>query len=169
MRLRPYKSCDAEKIISWIKDESVFLNWGGEHFGQFPISAEMVDHKYRNDNGGCEEEDNFYPWIAFTDEDGIVGHFIMRYLHGNNKILRFGWVIIDDSIRGKGYGTSMLMKGLEYAFNILGVEVVTIGVFEKNETAHNCYKRAGFVDKETVWHERENIIEMRITKEEYFG
>ena len=71
MRLRPYKSCDAKKIISWIKDEEVFLKWGGDHFGLYPISAEIIDNKYLNDNGDCKEEDNFYPWIAFTDEDGI--------------------------------------------------------------------------------------------------
>ena len=104
---------------------------------------------------------------AFTDEDGVIGHFIMRYIHGNNKVLRFGWVIVDDSIRGKGYGTSMLRTGLYYAFNILGVHTVTIGVFEHNDIAHSCYKKVGFVDKEIVPHERDNIIEMAITKEDY--
>lgn len=141
MRLRQYKSCDAAKIENWIKDEDTFLKWGGNHFGQFPINGEIIDKKYTNENGDCKEKDNFYPWIAFTDEDGVVGHFIMRYLHGDNKILRFGWVIVDDSIRGKGYGTKMLCKGLEYAFNILGVDKVTIGVFENNEIAHTCYKK----------------------------
>ena len=96
MRLRPYKSCDAKKIISWIKDEEVFLKWGGDHFGSYPINAEIIDNKYLNENGDCKEEDNFYPWIAFTDEDGVVGHFIMRYINGDNKVLRFGWVIVDD-------------------------------------------------------------------------
>lgn len=167
MRLRPYKSCDAKKIINWVSSEEVFLNWGGDHFGHFPISAEIIDDKYMRENGDCKEEDNFYPWVAFTDEDGVVGHFIMRYIHGDNKILRFGWVIVDDSIRGKGYGTSMLQLGLDYAFNILGVNKVTIGVFEKNDIAHNCYKKVGFVDKETVNHERENIVEMAITRNEY--
>lgn len=167
MRLRPYKSCDAKKIVSWIRDEEVFYKWGGDHFGAYPISAEIVDSKYLKDNGDCKEEDNFYPWIAFTDEDGVIGHFIMRYIHGDNKVLRFGWVIVDDSIRGKGYGTSMLRAGLDYAFNILGVQTVTIGVFEHNDIAHNCYKKVGFVDKEIVSHERDNIIEMAITKEEF--
>jgi len=165
MRLRPYKSCDAEKIISWIKDENTFFRWGGDHFGQFPIDAETINKKYLNDNGDCKEEDNFYPWIAFTDDDGVVGSFIMRYIHGDNKILRFGWVIVDDSIRGKGYGTSMLSAGLDYAFNILGVDTVTIGVFENNDIAYNCYKKVGFARKEIVSHERENIIEMAITKD----
>lgn len=72
----------------------------------------------------------------------------MRYIHGNNKVLRFGWVIVDDSIRGKGYGTSMLRTGLYYAFNILGVHTVTIGVFEHNDIAHSCYKKVGFVTLE---------------------
>lgn len=45
--------------------------------------------------------------------------------------------------------------------------MVTIGVFENNDIAHNCYKKVGFVDKEIVLHDRENIIEMAITKEEY--
>lgn len=167
MRLRPYKTCDAQTIIKWVKDEDVFLKWGGDHFGQFPINAEIIDRKYLRDNGDCNEADNFYPWVAFTDEDGVVGHFIMRYIHGDNKILRFGWVIVDDSIRGKGCGASMLRLGLDYAFNILGVDMVTIGVYENNAIAHNCYKRVGFVDKEIVPDERENIIEMAITRNEY--
>lgn len=167
MRLRPYKSGDAAKIINWLKDEDIFLKWGGDHFGQFPITADIIENKYLQENGGCAEADNFYPWIAFTDEDGVVGHFIMRYLHGDNKCLRFGWVIVDDSIRGKGYGTKMLVKGLEFAFNILGVDMVTIGVFENNDIAHNCYKKVGFKDQETVSHERWNIVEMAITREEY--
>lgn len=167
MRLRPYKSCDAAIIENWIKHEDVFLKWGGNHFGSFPINGEIIDNKYTNDNGDCKEADNFYPWIAFTDEDGVVGHFIMRYLHGDNKILRFGWVVVDNSIRGKGYGAQMLSKGLEYAFNILGVDKVTIGVFENNEIAHACYKKVGFVDTEIVKYEPWNIIEMELLKSDY--
>ncbi len=164
LRLRPYKSCDSEIIEKWIQDKDVFLKWGGEHFGEFPISAKTIDDKYRLNNGDCVEEDNFYPWVAFDEEDHIVGHFIMRYLNGNNKLLRFGWVIVDDSMRGKGYGTEMLRLGMKYAFDILGVDKITIGVFENNEQAHKCYIKAGFADKETVKAEPWNIIEMAIER-----
>lgn len=167
LKLRPYKSCDAEIINSWIQDKEVFLKWGGDHFGEFPISARIIDDKYRLDNGDCTESDNFYPWIAFDDENGVVGHFIMRYLHGDKQLLRFGWVIVDNSIRGKGYGIRMLQIGLKYAFEILGVDKVTIGVFENNELAHNCYLNVGFKDRETVKGEPWNIIEMEISKSDY--
>ncbi len=166
IRLRQYKSCDAAKIAEWVKDKDAFLKWGGELFGAFPVSAETIDEKYRLKNGDCKEPDNFYPWIAF-DDNAVIGHFIMRYLNGDNKRLRFGWVVVDDSIRCKGYGTKMLRAGLKYAFEILGVDVVTLGVFENNELAHNCYKKAGFTDRETVKKEPWDVIEMEIRKEDW--
>lgn len=167
MRLRPYKSCDAKNIEKWIKDKEVFLKWGGERFGVFPIDASVIDDKYRQKNGDCIEEDNFYPWTAIDEDNNMVGHFIMRYTDGNNRQLRFGWVIVDDSMRGKGYGKQMLILGLKYAFEILGAEKVTIGVFENNAPAHLCYKKVGFADMETVESKPWNIVEMEIMKKDF--
>ncbi len=164
--LRQYKSIDAEKIAEWVKDEDAFLKWGGKLFCEYPITARIIDEKYRANNGGCEEPDNFYPWMAF-DENGVFGHFIMRYMHGDNKFLRFGWVVVDDRVRGRGYGTQMLRLGLKYAFEILGVDIVTLGVFENNDLAHNCYKKVGFKDRETVNKEPWNVIEMEIRREDW--
>ncbi len=173
IRLRAYKPCDAKKIVSWCKDEKTFLLWGGEHFGSFPISADIMNHKYFQNNGDCTETDNFYPMTAF-DETGIVGHFIMRYLRGDNKLLRFGWVIVDDAKRGQKYGQKMLTLGLKYAFEIMQVDQVTIGVFENNIPALQCYLSVGFrksEDKEDSYEmiegEKWKIIELAISKEEY--
>ena len=167
LRLRPYKSCDSEIIAQWIQDEDVFLKWGGDHFGEFPVSADTIDEMYRLKNGDCREPDNFYPWTAIDDENGVAGHFIMRYLHGDTRILRFGWVIVDNTVRGKGYGTEMLRAGLKYAFEILGADTVTIGVFENNDPARRCYRKVGFTETGTRKHGQWNIIEMEIKKAEY--
>jgi len=168
-----YKKCDAKYINEWCKDEEIFLKWGGDHFGKFPITEDIINDKYFKHNGDCEEEDNFYPMTAF-DEEGVVGHFIMRYLNGDNRILRFGWVIVDDSKRGMGYGKEMLSLGLQYAFDILKVGKVTIGVFENNVSAYRCYKAVGFqdvaMDEEivvTIKEEKWKIIELEITEEYY--
>ena len=173
IRLRPYKPCDAKSIVSWCKDEKTFLLWGGDHFGTFPISEEIMNRKYFQNNGDCIEEDNFYPVTAFDDE-GIIGHFIMRYLHGDNRILRFGWVIVDDAKRGQKYGQRMLRLGLKYAFEILQVDKVTIGVFEQNASAYRCYLSAGFHQSpeqpesfEEILGEKWKIIELEISKEEF--
>ena len=167
LKLRPYKSCDAEIIAKWVQDKNVFMIWGGERFGDYPINAEIIDRKYRLDNGDCAEPDNFYPWTAF-DDNGVVGHFIMRYINGDHKVIRFGWVIVDSSVRGKGRGTEMLRLGLKYAFEILGVEKVTIGVFENNTPAHKCYQKVGFADVGVVKDEPWNVIEMEIQRSAAF-
>ncbi|MBO4510746.1 MAG: GNAT family N-acetyltransferase [Lachnospiraceae bacterium] len=147
LRLRPYKKQDSEKIASWLKDEDIFWKWGGERFGTYPISAADIDKKYSGENGDCEEYDNFYPMAAFTD-DGVVGSFIMRYVNGDHNTVRFGWVVVDETKRGNGYGKRMLELGLEYAFKILKAKKVTIGVFENNTPAYACYKSLGFKEDE---------------------
>lgn len=145
IRLRPYKECDAETIISWCDSEAAFYKWTANNYNKYPITALDMNNKYFRDNCGCIEADNFYPFTAF-DESGIVGHLIMKFLDKRKKVLRFGFVIIDSSKRGKGYGKEMLSLALKYAFEILKAEKVTICVFDNNIGAYNCYKKLGFVE-----------------------
>lgn len=175
LRLRPYKKCDAKDIVTWCRDERTFLLWGGDRFGLFPITADVMNRKYFEKNGDCAEGDNFYPFTAF-DEEGIVGHFIMRYLGGDSRLLRFGWVIVDDAKHGRGYGKEMLTLGLRYAFEILRVDTVTIGVFENNVSAYRCYRSVGFRKAENapeateeIQGETWRIMELELTRDEYKG
>ncbi len=155
LRLRPYKPNDAQTILSWCKDETTFRKWTSDRYDHFPITAEDMNRKYIDNNGDCAETDNFYPMTAF-DEESIVGHLIMRYTDKEKKTLRFGFVIVDDSKRGKGYGKEMISLSLRYAFEIFKADKVTIGVFDNNAPAYSCYKSAGFKDVET----EENICEL---------
>lgn len=142
LRLRPYKKCDAEYIVSWIKDEVVFRKWCADRYDKYPISAEDINKHYDD----VAYKDDFYQMTAF-DDTGIVGHLIMRFIDEDKKILRFGFVIVDYMKCGKGYGKEMLELALKYSFEILKVNKVTLGVFENNEPAYYCYKSVGF--KET--------------------
>lgn len=145
LRLRPYKPGDAKTIIAWCKDEVSFRKWTSDRYESFPITETDMNRKYIDCNGDCVEPDNFYPMTAF-DENGIVGHFIMRFTDEEKKVLRLGFVIVDDSQRGKGCGKGMLSLALKYAFEILKVEKVTLGAFENNLPAYYCYKSVGFQD-----------------------
>ena len=54
--------------------------------------------------------------------------------------IRFGVV-------GLGHrGREMLKLALRYAFDILHVDKVTLGVFENNPAAYRCYTSVGFQD-----------------------
>lgn len=145
MRLRPYKKCDAKTIVTWCKDEISFRKWSSDRWDSFPLTEADMNKKYVDHNGDCIEEDNFFPMTAF-DESGVVGHLIMRFTDEKKTILRFGFVIVDDSKRGMGYGKEMLQLALQYAFEILKAEKVTLGVFDNNMPAYFCYKSVGFTD-----------------------
>lgn len=143
LRLRPYKPQDAEAIVSWIKDEEALRKWSSDRYGAYPITPDDINYKYIDCNGDCKEPDNFYPLTA-VDEYGPVGHLILRYTNEEKTIIRIGFVIVDDTKRGLGYGKSMLQMAIRYAFDMLKAEKVTLGVFENNPSAYYCYKSVGF-------------------------
>lgn len=164
LRLRPYKACDARTIVTWIPDEISLRKWSADRYEAFPITEEDMNEKYMD----SIYSDDFYPMTAF-DESGIVGHLIMRFTDKEKSVLRFGFVIVDDKKRGKGYGKKMLELALKYAFEILKVSKVTLGVFENNPSAYYCYKAAGFqeipLEKEeyySILGERWKCIEMEM-------
>ena len=68
----------------------------------------------------------------------------------------------------------MIRLALRYAFEILKVDRVTLGVFDNNLPAYRCYKSAGFRDSEkegaecTLMGELWKIIELEMEREDYF-
>ena len=171
LRLRPYKPCDADAIIGWCRDQKTYHLWGGELIGPYPLSAETLNEVYFARNGLCAEPDNFYPFMAF-DGNEPVGHFIIRYPGGDPRVLRLGWVIVDAARRGQGIGRQMLGLGLKMAFEIMGAEKVTIGVYAQNESGYRCYRALGFQSVSTrdttVGGETWPVVEMEMGKTQYF-
>lgn len=139
IRIRPYKKCDAQYIVKWIKDERTFRKWCADRYETYPITAEDMNRHYEAN----AENDTFFEMTALAGNE-VVGHFIMRFIDEEKMILRLGFVIVDDTKRGMGYGKEMVSLALKYAFEMLKVEKVTLGVFENNSSAYRCYKAAGF-------------------------
>ena len=140
---RPFKTCDAEKIVSWVGDERSFRQWSSDRYEAYPITAADMIRKYADCNGDCQEEDNFYPMTACDESGAVVGHLMLRYV-GDRKKLRIGFVIVDPARRGKGYGAQMVRMAVKYGFEYLGGEKITLGVFDNNPAALHCYLAAGF-------------------------
>ena len=137
MELRPYRSSDAETILSWCDNEKSFYEWSAGILGNYPITEKQF---------GFVES-----LTAFTayENNEIVGFFTLRKPNESKDELRIGFVIIDPKKRKTGLGKKMLKLGLDYAFNIGKASVVSLGVFENNLSAYYCYRSAGFEDIET--------------------
>ena len=158
MTLRPFNPNDAETILSWCKDKHAFQLWSADRYKDFPAQPEEMMEQYE---GG-----NMYPLTAVID-DIIVGHILLRFPSEDKSLIRFGFVIVDDSKRGKGYGKQMLRLAIDYAQQELGAQKITLGVFCDNLSAVECYKSVGFhitgtdaypIDGEE-WKEYEMVLE----------
>lgn len=141
LRLRPYRNCDAQYICSWIKSEEAFRKWSADRYDRYPVTPDDINAHYAQ----AAQSDDFFGMTAF-DETGVVGHLTMRFTDEERRILRFGFVIVDDSRRGMDYGSEMLRLALDFAFDIVKAQKVTLGVFENNEPARRCYRAVGFRD-----------------------
>lgn len=149
LRLRPFKNQDAEYILGWIKDEISFRKWSADRYERYPAKAEDMIQMYRS----TENTDNHFPMTAF-DDSGIVGHILLRFTDDEKQNIRFGFVIVDDAKRGMGYGKELLKLAIKYAYEFLGAQKITLGVFENNHSALFCYKAAGFkiINPDCEWH-----------------
>ena len=151
MNLRAYRPEDAAVILSWIRDERAFRRWSADRYDAYPILPEDMNAHYAAMTGsGC-----FFPMTA--EEDGSpLGHLILRYPGEDRRIIRFGFIIIDERKRGCGIGKAMLHLAADHAFRELGAEKITLGVFADNLPALRCYRSAGFreipTDKPEIFH-----------------
>ena len=122
MTLRPFNINDAPTILSWCKDKHAFRLWSADRYKEFPAQPDEMMEQYKGEN--------MYPLTAIVGEE-IMGHILLRFPSEDKSVIRFGFVIVDDSKRGKGYGKQMLQ--------------ITLGVFDNNPSAIHCYESVGFV------------------------
>ncbi len=135
MILRPFIPDDASTILSWCKDRLAFRLWSADRYKDFPAQPEEMLQQYNGDNQ--------FPLTAVEGET-IIGHILLRFPTEDKTLVRFGFIIVDNTKRGKGYGKQMLRLAIEYAQRELGARRITLGVFCKNRSALNCYKSVGF-------------------------
>ena len=142
MRLRPYiADTDFEYIREWDSDERIHALWCAGRM-PFPVTKSALndllnDHAVRFGDA---------PFVATEDDGTPVGFFCYTTdLQTNVGMLRF--VMIDSSLRGKGYGREMLSLAVKYAFDIAKADAVQLNVFASNERAKKCYLSVGFTER----------------------
>lgn len=141
MRLRKYIKEDSATICSWIKDEKSLYQWSADRIGKFPLLDDDLNRNYES----VIISDKFIPLSAIDEEDNIVGHLFIRYPdEKDNSTVRFGYVIVNPTIRGCGKGKEMLHLAIDYVKNVLNAAKITLGVFTNNDSARYCYEAVGF-------------------------
>lgn len=143
MFLRPYKKEDSAIICKWLRTEEELYKWSADRFNKFPLLENDIEDSYVPQI----ESGRFFPLTATDESDRVIGHFIIRYPRDDDdSSVRFGFVIVDPSLRGKGYGKEMLRLGINYVKENLNADKIDLGVFINNESAKRCYEAIGFME-----------------------
>lgn len=143
LRLRPFKPQDADEVCRWIGDDKrAFMMFTAGRY-DFPLEASQIISRHY----GFEKENDAFMMTALDESGRVSGHFLFRMLDFEKNSVHMGFIIISPEKRGKGFGRQMVSKALEYAHSVMGMNKITLGVFDCNEAAHRCYLASGFKEK----------------------
>ena len=124
-------------ITSWLKSEYLMRQWCADRYERYPVTPEDMNTYHERNIDGQRA-------MTMTDGDDIVGYITLRTPADNPTEQRLGFVIVDDSKRGRGLGKALVSMAVKYAFETLGATKMSLGVFENNPSAIHCYEAAGF-------------------------
>jgi len=137
MLLRRWFKSDAPTILGWIKDKSEFRKWSADRYPNYPATTE--------DMAGQYAASNIHPLTAEDEKGNIIGHIMIRIPNAAQpQKVRLGFIIVDDTLRGKGYGRQLILQTIEYAKQNLNATHISLGVFINNPSALHCYESVGF-------------------------
>lgn len=139
LTLRPYQPSDAAVITSWLKSEYLMRQWCADRYERYPVTPEDMNRYYERYIDGQRSRA-----LTMVNGSDIVGYITLRIPAVDPAEQRLGFVIVDDSRRGRGLGKTLVSMAVRYAFETLGAMKVSLGVFENNPSAIHCYEAAGF-------------------------
>lgn len=139
LTLRTYQPSDAAMIASWLKSEYLMRQWCADRYDRYPVMPEDINSYHEKYIDGQQSRA-----LTMIDGDEIVGYITLRTPADDSTEQRLGFVIVDDSKRGRGLGNALVSMAVKYAFEELGATKVSLVIFENNPSAIHCYEAAGF-------------------------
>ncbi len=127
--LSPAASDDAELWTRWLNDPEVALPLGDEAYAVVTTAAQ---------ERACEEivrSGEAVFTIVDLAWDAPVGRCLLFSVNKADRCAEAGIFVSEKESRGKGIGTEAMSLLLDYAFNLLSLNSVMIGIFAFNERA----------------------------------
>lgn len=144
--LSPCQMEDAEAWVEWFNDPRVSIPLGDEAWT--PLSVEKARAQLRET---IDRQDPVFTIVELVS-NRPVGRCMLFNLDWVNRSAMVGIAIGDPSCWGKGYGREALELLMEYAFDVLNLNSLMLGVFSFNERAIRLYQKVGFRE---IGHRRE--------------
>ncbi|SHG87536.1 GNAT family N-acetyltransferase [Pedobacter caeni] len=135
--LQPFEEEDFQRLISWLDNEELLVQFGGPLFS-FPLTSAQLQN-YKNDKSRLS-----FKVISLPDQE-VIGHAEL-FPSDEEKTIKICRVLIGaETKRGQGSGQQVINELLKISFLQLGKEKVELNVYDWNTNAIKCYEKAGFI------------------------
>ncbi len=74
----------------------------------------------------------------------IIGNIYLKHINWEKKEAEFGIALVDDSAKGKGYGTEAIRLLLDYSFNDLKLNTIYADSVLRNNRSQHILDKLGF-------------------------
>jgi RimJ/RimL family protein N-acetyltransferase len=136
--LAPCRAGDAEAWARWDTDLEVAIPMGSEAHSVY--SEEKESEILRDIIAKQMPVFN----IVTCDGDTLIGRCLLMHIDSVDRTAELGMVIGEKDHWSSGFGLEATRLLLDYAFNLLNLNSVMLGVFSFNKRAIRCYEKAGF-------------------------
>ena len=136
--LSPVAAEDGELWAEWLNDLEVALPLGDEAYAMIP--GEAARSWAVAAAGG---QDPVFTIVERASERA-VGRCLLFGVNQTDRTAMCGLFIGEKSLWGKGLGSEALGLLLDYAFNLLNLHSVMLGVYSFNRRAIASYRKLGF-------------------------
>jgi RimJ/RimL family protein N-acetyltransferase len=136
--LSPCRPGDAEKWAEWFNDLAVTIPLGDEAY--IPSTREGEQETIASI---IKSGDHVFSIIELASDE-LIGRCMLFGMNRIDRTAMFGIVIGEKACWGQGYGQEATRLTLDYAFSLLNLNSVMLGVFAFNTQAINCYLKVGF-------------------------
>jgi RimJ/RimL family protein N-acetyltransferase len=137
--LRPMQASDInDRYLSWLNDRKVTEYM---ETGIFPSSLDDLKGFYKK----MSQSKNDVMFTIITRKGSVhIGNIKLGGINWIHRYADLGIMVGDKKYWGKGYGTEACRLMLEYAFNVLNLNKVILGVYAPHQSAIKAYQKAGF-------------------------
>ena len=135
--LSPIQLDDAEIYTKWLNDLVLTVNLA-------VVAQQITLEKERDFLGLLTKEGNYAVAIVANEGKALIGNCGLVNVDLINRIAELGIFIGDTEYWGQGYGEEAVNLLLDYGFNVLNLQNITLSVFDFNERAITCYEKCGF-------------------------
>lgn len=135
---------DFEHLLKCSNSAEYLMQWAGTGF-TYPLTENQIKNYIESAND-MQRSDCLAFKVIWKETGQIIGHISLSKIDRVHLTARISKVIIsEDNLKGKGIGLQMISEILKVGFEDLKLHRITLGVFDFNKNAMNCYEKAGFI------------------------